>query len=190
MNNGGEKPFRRRPYFHSLPYLGVSPFSDLAADAVAVRFDAAAVRGREFFGEIINIKPAATHYLDIRGKRERAFEVARVKDHHHISPPPGTLIFSDFACERFHVESRFLFHFAYRRSFGSFVFVHAAARKRPRPRRIPVCDEHHASVFDENDAHALNAARTKRGPVAHGVHYRNNSKREIHAEPSDEVHTI
>src|SRR3990167_7591839 len=22
MNNGGEKPFRRRAYFHSLPYLG------------------------------------------------------------------------------------------------------------------------------------------------------------------------
>src|SRR3990167_6822754 len=117
------------------------PLTHLAADAFAVRFDAAAVRGRKFFGQIINIKPAAAHYLNIGSERERAFEVARIKDHYHIPPPPRPFIFSDFARERFYIKSRFFFHFAYRGRFGRLTIIHAAARQGPRPRRIPEVKE-------------------------------------------------
>src|SRR3990167_6251971 len=110
-------PFNSLPSYHPSTgeHLMKLPLTHLAADAVAVRFDAAAVGGRKFFGQIINIKPAATHYFDIRREGERALEIARVKDHHHISPSPRPFVFSYFARERFYLESCFLFHFAYRR---------------------------------------------------------------------------
>src|SRR3990167_9521788 len=185
-------PFNSLPSYHPSTgeHLMKLPLTHLAADAVAVRFDAAAVRGRKFFGQIINIKPAATHYFDIRREGERALEITRVKYHHHISPPPRPLIFSDLARQRFHIESCFFFRLAYRRRFGRLIFIHTAARQRPRPRRVPMSDENDLAVLHENDTHALNAARAERGPVAHRVHYRNNSKREVHADFSDGMHDV
>src|SRR3989344_7183861 len=132
------------------------PLADLATDAVAVRFDAAAVGGRNFFREIIDVEPRASHNLNIGSEGEGALKIARVIDRHHIPPSPRALIFSNLTRKRFHNKSCFFFRLAYRRVLWRFVFIHAAPWQRPCPWRVPMRDEHHVAVLYQNDAGSLN----------------------------------
>src|SRR3989344_6691576 len=98
------------------------PLADLATDAISIRFDAAAVGGRNFFGQIIDVEPRASHNLNIGSEGEGALKIARVIDRHHIPPSPRAIIFSNLARKRFYGKSRFFFRLAYRSVLGRFIF--------------------------------------------------------------------